>query len=213
LFIGDFNMPGVDWMTGQGRDAERLIVEPAQDKFCVQLVDFSTHIKGNILDLVLTNIPERVAEVREEGRLGNNDHSSIAIEVKVGSENHPNKQQEGRPDWARADWSEMKEKARNWNWRGELRGTSAGEAWTRLRGKVESWIETCVPKRQLRNKNRPPWLLQEILREIRKRKRMWARDKDKADKDEYKAQDKKTRNMIRVAKRKFERRLVDGVKN
>jgi DNA-binding ferritin-like protein len=84
------------------------------------------------------------------------------------------------------------------------------EAWTRLRGKVESWIETCVPQRRLRNKNRPPWLSQEILREIRKRKRMWARDKDKVDKDEYKAQDKKTRNMIRAAKKKFERRLADG---
>jgi hypothetical protein len=62
----------------------------------------------------------------------------------------------------------------------------------------------------MRNKNRPPWLTQEILREIRRRKRMWARDKDKADKDEYKEQDKKTRNMIRAAKKKFERRLADG---
>jgi hypothetical protein len=82
LFIGDFNLPGVDWTTGQGRGGEKLIVEAAQDKFCVQLVDFSTHIKGNILDLVLTNIPERVMEVREEGRLGNSDHSSIAICTK-----------------------------------------------------------------------------------------------------------------------------------
>jgi hypothetical protein len=210
LFIGDFNLAGIDWTTRQGRGAEKLIVEAAQDKFCVQLVDFNTHIKGNTLDLVLTNIPERIAEVREEGRLGNSDHSSIAIEVKVGSENQPTKQHAGRPDWARADWSALREKAREWNWRDELRGTSAGEAWTRLRGKVDSWVEASVPKKRMRNKNRPPWLSQDILREIRKRKRMWARDKDKANKDEYKAQDKKTRNMIRAAKKKFERRLADG---
>jgi hypothetical protein len=209
VFIGDFNLPGVDWGTGQGRGAEKLVIEAAHDKFCEQMVDFSTHVKGNILDLVLTNIPERIAEVREEGRLGNSDHSSLVIEVKVGSE----KQQgtvPARPDWARADWSKMKEMARRWNWRDELRGTSAEEAWTRLRDKVNGLVEECVPKRRRRNQNRPPWLTQEILREVRRRKRMWARDKNKANKDEYRAQDKKTRNMIRAAKKRFERRLAEG---
>jgi glucan phosphorylase len=104
----------------------------------------------------------------------------------------------------------MKEMARRWNWRDELRGTSAEEAWTRLRDKVNGLVEECVPKRRRRNQNRPPWLTQEILREVRRRKRMWARDKNKANKDEYRAQDKKTRNMIRAAKKRFERRLAEG---
>jgi hypothetical protein len=210
LFIGDFNLPGIDWTTGQGRGAEKLIVEAAQDVFCTQMVDFSTHVKGNTLDLVLTTIPDRISEVREEGRLGNSDHSSIAIEVRVGGDHPQKRMQEGRPDWARADWSVMREKAKAWNWRDELRGTSTEEAWTSLRDKVSSWVESCVPKKRMRNRNRPPWLSQEILREIRRRKRMWTRDKDKANKDEYKEQDKKTRNMIRAAKKKFERRLAEG---
>jgi hypothetical protein len=199
----------VDWRTGQGRGAEKLVVEAAQDMFCEQMVDFSTHIKGNTLDLVLTTIPERISEVREEGRLGNSDHSSLVIEVKVGGD----KQQvplPARPDWARADWPRMKEMVRAWNWRDELRNAGAERAWTRLREVISNATEACVPKKRMRNKNRPPWLTQEILREIRRRKRMWARDKDKADKDEYKEQDKKTRNMIRAAKKKFERRLADG---
>jgi nitrous oxidase accessory protein NosD len=89
LFIGDFNLPGIDWTTGHGRGAERLIVEAAHDMFCTQMVDFSTHIKGNTLDLVLTTIPERIVEIREEGRMGNSDHSSIAIEVRVGTDPPP----------------------------------------------------------------------------------------------------------------------------
>jgi hypothetical protein len=62
-------------------------------------------------------------------------------------------------------------------------------------------IETHVPKRRLRNKNRPPWLTQEILREVRRRKRMWARDKDKPDKEEYKAQDKKNKKHDQSSKK------------
>jgi hypothetical protein len=104
----------------------------------------------------------------------------------------------------------MREMARAWNWRDELRGTSAEAAWTNLRDKVTGIIKDCVPDRRKRNKNRPPWLTQEIIREIRRGKRMWKRDKDKADKEEYRAQDKKTRNMIRAAKKKFERRLANG---
>jgi hypothetical protein len=64
-------------VTGQGRRAETLVVEAAQDKLCEQMVDFSMHVKGNTLDLVLTTIPERISEVREKGRLGNSDHSYL----------------------------------------------------------------------------------------------------------------------------------------
>jgi hypothetical protein len=209
VFVGDFNLPGIDWATGHGRGTEKLVVEAAQDKFCEQMVDFSTHVKGNTLDLVLTTIPDRISEVRDEGRLGNSDHSSIVIEVKVGGEKQETTRQ-ARPDWARADWSKMREIAGAWNWRDELRGTSAEAAWSKLRDKVECIVKSCVPERRMRNKNRPPWLTQEILREIRRRKRMWKRDKDKADKDEYREQDKKTRNLIRAAKKKFERKLAEG---
>jgi Reverse transcriptase (RNA-dependent DNA polymerase)/Endonuclease-reverse transcriptase len=209
IFIGDFNLPGVDWNTGASRGAERLIVEAAQDMFCEQLVEFSTHTRGNILDLVLTNIPDRISEVREEGHLGNSDHTTIIVEVKVGSGSAPEMTQ-ARPDWARADWDKMREMTSQWNWRDELRGVDATEAWNKFKDRVANMVEECVPKRRRRNQNRPPWLSQEILREIRRRKRMWARDKHKANKDEYKEQDKKTRNMIRAAKRKFERKIAEG---
>ena len=49
-----------------------------------QMVDFSTQVRGNILDLVITNMPERVLEVREEGRLGESDHVMIVSEMAVG---------------------------------------------------------------------------------------------------------------------------------
>jgi hypothetical protein len=185
VFIGDFNLPGVDWRTGQGRGAEKRVVEAVQENLCEQMVHFSTHAKGNVLDLVITNIPERISEVRDEGRLANSDHSSLVVEIKVedrGVPTHPNM---GRPDWARADWTKMREEVKKWRWRDELTGTGAEEAWTKFKMKITDLVEKHVPKRRLRNKNRPPWLSQEIMREIRRRKRMWTRDKDKVDKDEY----------------------------
>jgi predicted metal-dependent hydrolase len=84
------------------------------------------------------------------------------------------------------------------------------EGWRILKEKIEKATEECVPVRRKRNVNTPPWMTQEIIRAIRKKKRLWARDKLRENKDEYKQQEKITRNLIRNAKRRFEKKLADG---
>jgi hypothetical protein len=95
-------------------------------------------------------------------------------------------------------------------WQQEIREADTERAWDLFAKKVEEATEKCVPVRRRRNVNRPPWMTQEILRAIRKRKRMWTKVKGRADQSEYKMQEKITRNLIRNAKKKFERRLADG---
>ena len=75
---------------------------------------------------------------------------------------------------------------------------------------MEDIIKKFVPERRRRNQNRPPWLSQDILRAIRKKKRLWQRYKHKQDQEEYVAQEKLTRNLIRNAKRRFEKKLAAG---
>ena len=70
VIIGDLSLPGIDWERGVATGPRTELLEVAEDKLMSQLVEFSTQVKGNILDLVLTNMPERISEVREEGRLG-----------------------------------------------------------------------------------------------------------------------------------------------
>ena len=74
VFIGDFNLPGINWENGTATGAGREVLEATEDMLMSQLVDFSTQVKGNVLDLVLTNMPDRVLDVKEEGRLGRSDH-------------------------------------------------------------------------------------------------------------------------------------------
>jgi hypothetical protein len=173
-----------------------------------QMVDFPTHTKGNILDLVITNMPERILEVREEGRLGKSDHSILVVEVSVGRGEE--KKEEVKYDWRGADWQEMHSLLRERKWQQEIRAADTEKAWNIFAEKIKEVTEKCVPVKRKRNVNRPPWMTQEILRAIRKRKRVWAKVKGKADQAEYKAQEKITRNLIRNAKKKFERKLADG---
>jgi hypothetical protein len=83
LFIGDFNMPDIDWETGHSSARARPFVEAVEDSMMEQMVNFSTQVKGNCLDLVITNIPEGVSEVLEAGRLGRSDHDMLSITLEM----------------------------------------------------------------------------------------------------------------------------------
>ncbi len=58
-------------------------MEAMEDAMMEQLVNFPTHIEGNILDLMITNKPERVAEMAEAGRLGQSDHTVIVTKIQM----------------------------------------------------------------------------------------------------------------------------------
>ena len=84
IMVGDFNLPNIDWSSGEARGREAKFVTVLQDNYMEQLVDFKTHIKGNCLDLLITNIPGKVKEVCEMGRLGKSDHIIIHHADKPG---------------------------------------------------------------------------------------------------------------------------------
>ena len=56
IIIGDFNFPDINWtsLVGSGKHSS-LFCELTSDLNLCQLVRHPTHVKGNILDLVLTN--------------------------------------------------------------------------------------------------------------------------------------------------------------
>jgi len=190
----------------EGRAAE--FYEAVQDSAMEQLIDFPTHLKGNILDLVITNIPERVEEVCEAGSLGKSDHSILLVSIRHGC---PSTETRPVPDWRRANWSEMRAELKSdRRWLMQLRASRTDEAWNILRDKVTYLTEKHVPVRKARKNNRPAWMTQEILREIRRKKRLWKKTKNNQPSDEYLAVEKKVRNLIRNSKRRFEKKLASG---
>jgi hypothetical protein len=172
-----------------------------------QLVDFPTQVKGNTLDLVITNIPERVSEVFEAGRLGKSDHSIIITRVSIGVSLEDEK---SLPDWRRADWDAMRAEMRMGNWLQDLKKSGADRAWNILKDKVEEVIQKHVPQRRKRNSNRPAWMTQEILRAVRKKKRIWRSIRGGQVTEEYREAEKKVKNLIRNSKRGFEKKLAEG---
>ncbi len=156
-----------------------------------QMVDYPTQVKGNILDLIVTNIPERFEDVSEHGQLGKSDHFMIVAKISGGA---ARQEENGAPDWRKADWDAMRAALREGDWMMSLRRKGAEEAWNILKERVTGLVSQHVPERRRRNQNRPAWLSQEIMRAIRRKKRLWRACRDRIPTDEYKDAEKKVRN-------------------
>jgi Endonuclease-reverse transcriptase len=74
IFIGDFNLPDINWSSGTAGSRGQPFLEATEEKFMSQLVDFPTQVKGNTLGLIITNSQELIDEITPEGRLGKSDH-------------------------------------------------------------------------------------------------------------------------------------------
>ena len=111
---------------------------------------------------------DRILEVIDQGRLGNSDHTMILVTVQTALRS--SKTVEKVPNWSKADWSELRREARLKNWVRATRDLPATAAWNMVRDDLVNLVDTFVPKKMRRNHNRPPWMSQQILREIRRRK-------------------------------------------
>ena len=209
ILIGDFNLPEVEWSNWRTAARSREFLSVAEEKLLEQMVNFPTHTRGNMLDLVLTNIPERVLSVEDEGRLGHSDHVMLMVEVAVDKVKAGDEQEQ--LCWAIADWDAMRANLREWSWRPELEAAEDScAAWAILREKVKELINAHVPRRRKRNQNKPAWLSRDILRAIRRKKRLWRQAKLGLDVEIYKEEEKRVRKLIKNAKRKFEKDLAEG---
>jgi hypothetical protein len=207
IVVGDFNLPDIDWSTGEAARRSEPFMDAVEDAMLVQLVEFATHIKGNCLDLVLTNIPERVSEVNGAGRLGSSDHEMLEILVQTGAFREVKKTVK---NWRRADWNMMREEIGAIDWHTELRGLTADRMWERFKKKINKTVKKNVPTRLVSSRGRPVWMSGDIMAAIKKKKRLWRRDRGRGLSDEYKDMEKKVKNMIRSAKRKYEKKLADS---
>jgi hypothetical protein len=211
ILIGDINMPGIDWTKERADAKGRELLETVMEEGLQQMVSFPTHIKGNILDLLITNCPERVLDIQDIGRLGKSDHCMISFSVECNP--FIRKDKEVRLNWSRANIPAIRQDLEAIHWTAEMTTKSVEEGWKFVRKTLEESIARNVPiiKGCIRFKH--PWMTREILRLIRKKRRRWRVAKSsfaERDMEEYRKVEKEVSNKIRNAKRKLERDLVSG---
>jgi hypothetical protein len=205
VFIGDFNLPDINWATGVAdSNASRELMEAATEAGFQQLIDFPTHRRGNVLDLIITNIPERLVNIREEPSVGRSDHVTIMSELVMST---ASKTRIKVKNWSKADWDGLKNGIKNTVWPTTSDGTTADEAWQWLRTRLAELTDEFVPEKEFRER-RSDWMTVEILQLIRKKRRMWKRARQGQNVAEYEELARTVSKKVRTAKRQMEQRLA-----
>ncbi|KAK2720989.1 hypothetical protein QYM36_004767 [Artemia franciscana] len=93
LMTGDFNLPTVFWMDGQGVNRSSLeqnpLIQVLADNFLYQTVTVPTRIRPgqnpSTLDLVITNDPEKVIGTQTLSPIGSSDHMPVLSSIQLSS--------------------------------------------------------------------------------------------------------------------------------
>ena len=204
MVIGDMNYPNVDWVSMTSDNIGRDFMNACLDSNFSQLVNFATHRRNNILDLVLCN-DDSVLHIDNLGPLSNSDHVMLLIETSHGIR----VPDEGRVllDWKKANNENIAKELQDCNWRELLSMDGVENKWKALHRKIQDTVERNVPKRTIINKGEPYWMNRYIKRLRRKKSRQYKKMKNTqslADIENYKKTDKELRKAIRNAKRRIE---------
>jgi hypothetical protein len=197
------------WSANRAGPNGKILLNTLNEYNFEQLVDFATHDKGNILDLVITNCASRILSVSENGKLGNSDLCIIETIIDVSRSD----QAPARTivSWDKADYTEMYNELGSVDWAMELNGQNIDEKLQKLKNIIESSMTRHVPVRVCRNSAKPRWLSRDLVKLVRKKKRAWKEYKLARTAEtlgRYNSIEKELKRKIRKAKRRLERELT-----
>ena len=182
-----------------------------ENKFLDQIVDFSTHVKGNKLDLVFTDLKENILSVENLGNLGNSDHSVIKIEIDVSLKF--NKTSELIRDWRKGDQEGLIECIQNIDFPRIFQDKDANECWVALKEETERAMDRYIPLTARRKPGEPPWLTRAVKRITNKKRRLWKRfSKNRSEENfaRFKEVEKECKKLEKNSKRNFEKKIADS---
>ena len=212
IIIGDFNLPNIDWKLDKGYDSKsKLFLEAVDEAQLTQLVDFPTHIRGNLLDLVLTNTPEKILNIDCLGNLGNSDHSILSVDVLCST--NITKNEEYIPDWSKGNKSGLQDFFSSIDWDHRFNNKNTEDTWNTFCDIITEGVDTYIPKTLKNRSGRPKWSNRNIVRLSRKKEKLWKvymKTKSNINLDNYKRAEKETKRAVQSAKRKTEKNLANN---
>ena len=204
IIIGDLNLPKINWNNLTCDNFSNEFMTTCIDNNFTQYVNFPTHIKNNVLDLVLSN-DNSVLNIENLGPLSTSDHVMLMINL-----NYSNNSQEKRDfylNWNKADFNAMKNELSEIEWNDILSEKSVENQWSLFENVVNEIVSKNVPKCPVKFSGKPEWMNQTIVRLQRKKARYFKKMKQTMTAHhihEYNLVTKELRRTIRRAKRKLE---------
>ena len=167
-----------------------------------------------MLDLVVSSEEDLVDDLRIGSPIGGSDHASIAFMLNLSW--HRKVENNIGLDYRKADYvSIVREMVEN-DWNERFKGKEVNEMWLEFRSIVDELKEKHVPRFTGNRRRKQKWMDYGACKAVKKKYKAWKRFTDTPGYQSY-VEFKKARNKatteLRRAKRKFEEKLAEGIKN
>ena len=153
-----------------------LFSDILSDNFLTQMV--LQPIRGDsILDLVLTNNSDVICVVEVGEPIS--DHNVISFNVNV----HPyhRKSSERRFYDFKADWLRLNELFQPIPWHCAFLSNDVNEVWIAWTDLFFTAVDECISRRRKKKNRRAPWISAEIIKLVRKKKRLYKKAKNSSN--------------------------------
>ena len=187
VIVGDFNFPSINW---ENSYSSISVDQSFLDMFCNlgldQLITEPTHIKGNTLDLLLTDNPRLISNVKvnDGWQLTKSDHFPIKFDVNLRAKKRV---QEKRDiyNYKHADWDKINTELSQINWEHHLSCNDVEVGWANFKSILFSITDRHIPKIKLKNVDQPPWFDSETFNLCREKEKFRSKYKESSNPEHY----------------------------
>ena len=215
IVCGNFNLPDIDWTTGvavKNDSIHAFFAKTVKDNYLHQLVDFPTRL-NNTLDLLLTNIPDKVMNMHGFQDVIDTDHTLVSFDLDLNIYKKP-KIKRSVYNFKNRNWSVLKEILMNSPWNhffvdNDVNASLSG--WCNL---FISAVDDHIPKRFCHSVYDPPWIDKELLDLLRKKnlqQRKWKKSRNQKDVEKFKSLRRQSKILIARKKKEYGNTLKDSV--
>ena len=232
VVAGDFNFPYIEWdsdgvasLKGSQNSPGVNFLRLLNDEFISQNVTDPTFKQANgecknVLDLVLTDIPERISNVSTGSPLGTTDQAHLSITWETNINKQPKTRFSSKKYcYSKGNYINLKNDIESVDWYSKLTNLDVKSAYVVFTDEYKKLCEKSIPKmKQVKLKPIAPWVTDQIINLSAKKDRLFYQNRASKWKIQSLVREyEKIRREIKKESKKatitFEQRLANDKKN
>ena len=207
LLVGDMNLYQVKWPEGETNCSlqSNFIEFLVRDLGHTQMINEATHRAGNTLDLLFTNIPDKIKNItildRDEACLSDHFGILLSIEFPVVRKKGPKKKVY---NYNKANWMDLNYDLKHIDWDSYVGANDPHISWPIFKAILLNLCDKYIPRRNVKSEFQPPWYNSECEKILRDKERWRKRARETGKVSDM--------NKFRQLRRNFKRTMNEKMR-
>ena len=188
FIVGDMNLEAVNWQdNSSNNNLLSSYVDLFSDIGVSQLISESAHRSGNILDILLSDTPELVNDVRVHlpGCFTNSDHSPLTFGLRMIIK-RKKADKKSIYNYKKANWTNLNRDLNRVDWHFILDTTEPDFGWNIFKKKFLLLCDKHIPKIKIKESFLPPWFDSDVFKLNKKKEHFRKLFKESKNPQHYK---------------------------